>query len=157
MPINSVSSMIKTMQSSLSNENDTEMNGNQVEKFNFMDNFKPVYFVLRLLGLKPFSIVYNSNGEPQRPKITVFDGIWLVISLGVYVLMAYSAEGTEYKKLSAEGFIYVLEYIFLMFGLFCSISTIVIDIFTRRKFVEILRRITIFDKEVRKQATPLIY
>lgn len=148
MTVNSVSSIIKTVHPSPTNENETDKKKNRVKTCNFMGSFKPVYFVLRLFGLKPFSIIYDLNGEPQRPKFTIFDGVWLAISLSVYILMAYSVEEIEFTKFSAESFMYVLVYIFTMFGLFCSISMIVIDFCNRFKFIEILRRITIFDNEV---------
>lgn len=138
--VNSISSLIKATHAPPNN---------QVKETSFMDSFKPVYFVLRLFGLRPYSINYDSNGEPQQPKITLFDGIWLVISLGIYAMMTFFVEGINYKRLSVEGFIYVLGYIFTMYGIFCCILNVMIDVITRFKFVEILRRITIFDKEVR--------
>lgn len=156
MAVNSVSSIIKTVQPPPNDTNETDQNKNRVKTFNFMDSFKPVYFVLRLLGLKPFSITHDSDGEPKRPKITILDGIWLAISLSVYAFMAYSVEGNEHKKLSAVSFMYILGYIFTMFGLFCSVATIVIDICNRFKFVDILRKITIFDNEVRFQRFVLL-
>lgn len=148
---NSASSVIKMVQPSPNNRNnETNKSEDQKKSFNFMDTFKPVYFVSRLLGLEPFSIIYDSNGDAQRPKITIFDGIWFVFSMGVYVMMAYSAEGIECRKESVERFTYILAYIFTIVGLTCSILTIAIDMCNRFKFVEILRKISIFDKEVSK-------
>lgn len=150
MAINSISTAIKMVHPSPTNsDSETNKIKVQVKTFNFMDSFKPVYFILRLLGLRPFSIVYDSNGEAQQPKITIIDGIWFIISMGLYVLMAYSTEGIDRKEFPVEGFVYILGYIFTIFGLFCSILTIVVDMCNRFKFVEILRNITVFDKEVR--------
>lgn len=142
---NSASTVIKMVQPPRNNNNKINENETQVKTLNFMDCFRPVYYISRMFGLKPFSIIYDSNGEVQQSKITKFDGIWFVISMCIYALMAYSVEGNCGPK-----FIFVLGYIFTMFGLTCSVLTIAFDMCNRFEFVEILKKITIFDKEVEK-------
>lgn len=135
---------IKMVQPSPNNSNSkTNDNEAQVRTLNFMQSFRPVYYVSRVFGLKPFSIIYDSNGAVQQSKITKFDGLWFVISMCIYVMMAFSVEESTDGK-----FIFLLGNVFTIFGLACSVLTIIFDMYNRSRFIDILKNISIFDKEV---------
>lgn len=123
---------------------ETNANKAQPEAFNFMKSFRPVYYFSRLIGLMPFTINCDSNGEVQRSAITKSDGVWLVISISIYSLIPFYI-----KVVPGPVFVVILGHIFAIFGSVYSVLTIVVDMCNRSKFIEILRRITAFDKMVR--------
>lgn len=122
-----------------------KINDNEIHKDhpNFAYSFRPVYLFLRLFGLMPFSIIYNSNDEIQKCKITKFDGCWFVISLSMYLLMAIFI-----KVIHVPTSFSILGTIFGILGYTYSFSAIVVNMWNRNRFVKILKQITIFDMEV---------
>lgn len=110
---------------------------------NFAYSFRPVYYFLRFFGLIPFSIIYNSNDEIQKCKITKFDGFWFVISWSMYLLMVSSI-----KIMHVPTSFSILGIIFGILSFTYSFSAIVVNMWNRYKFIKILKQITIFDIEV---------
>lgn len=139
------SSVIKMVQPSLYNRNKTSENEAQVRTFNFMDSFRPVYYFSRIFGLMPFSIICDdTNGEVQQSKITKFDGLWFVISLCFPSLMGYFVQASIKPQL-----IFLLDYVFEISAFIYWILSIVVNMFYRSRFINILKKITTFDEEVR--------
>lgn len=141
---NFISTAIKIIQPSHNNSVKPSENEAQKKKLNFMDSFRPVYYISRVFGLKPFSIIYDTNGDVQQSKITKFDCLWFMISMCIYVMMVIFVE------VHTESYLLMLGYIFTMIGAICSVLIIALDMCTRCEFVDILRKIMNFDKEVKK-------
>lgn len=133
------------VQSSASDKNESNENEIQVEPMNFMYSFRPIYYVSWIFGVMPFSIVYDLNGGVLRPKVTRFDGFWFVILVCLYVSSAFlvrSPPGTHFTLM--------LLYILSILGFIYSFSAIIFNMCYRSKFIDILKRITTFDNEVRR-------
>lgn len=124
--------------------NEANENEAQMKTFNFVDSFRPVYYFSRLFGLMPFTINCDSYGDVQKSTITKFDGFWLVISVVLYSLMPFFI-----NVLSGPFFVIILGYIFAIIGFIYSVLKILVDVCNRSKYIAILKKITIFDKEVR--------
>lgn len=139
----SISSLIKIVQISSNNDKETTRNDGHVKKFNFMSSFRPVYCVSRLFGLMPFSFIYDSNGDVLQSKVTRLDGLWLVISICFYTLTAYYMPLFNKVKLT-----FYLKYICEIVAFICTDLAIIVDLYNRSKFIDIFKKITIFDKEV---------
>lgn len=120
-------------------------------ELNFVYSFRPIYYYSRLLGLMPFSIIYDSNKEPQKPKVRVSDGLWFVVSICFYCMMAIvSYEARKHSRNSSKGSSYVLilgDSFHLISGLLIGALTIAMDMCNRHKLVGILRKFTAFDRE----------
>lgn len=115
----------------------------EAQTLNFMHSFRPVYYISRIFGLMPFTIIYHSNCEVVQSKVTILDALWLVTNVVSYSLSAF------YLKINPGSvFFSLLANIFLKFGLFYSASVIAIDMCNRYKFIEIFKKFTTFDKEV---------
>lgn len=70
----------------MNDENIKQSEKAQVENVCFSYGFQPIYYFSRAIGLMPYSVVYNnSNGEIQAHRIYIRDGLWLVVSLCVYI------------------------------------------------------------------------
>lgn len=139
----SSSTVIKIVKPSICNHDETNANVAQSKTFNFMDSFRPVYYVSRIFGLMPFSIICDINGEIQQSKITKFDGLWFVFSMCFHSLMAFFVQGFIETKLN-----YLLGYVFEIFGITYCVLSLAFNMYNRSKFIDIIREITAFDIEV---------
>lgn len=124
---------------------------NRVEKRNFGYSFLPIYYFSRVFGLMPYSIVYNARGEIQKSQVRMIDGLWFIISICIYVLVAF----TNYLNVklpeemtTVSVALYFGHYMLLIEGLLVSAITIGLDMYNRHKLVVILKSFISFDKEV---------
>lgn len=120
------------------------------KKHDFAYSFLPIYYFSRFFGLMPFSFIYDSDGEIQAPRISIFDGAWFVISICIYVSAAF----TNFqiislpKEMVIASALYFGHYILLIQGLLVCAIAIGLDMCNRNKLVTILKTFIAFDKEV---------
>lgn len=117
----------------------------------FFYSLRPIYFVSRLFGLLPFSIIRDSSGVVQNARVNSFDLIWFFIALCIYLSMAWIC----YKSVEArqERLSYTMvigDGVILTLSLINSANMIIMDMFNRFKFIEILKKFSFFDDEVIK-------
>lgn len=137
--------MVKT---SANNENSPIENEIPVKRINFLYIFRPIYYFSRISGLMPFSITYGANGEVQRPKITILDGIWFVISIFVNSLQVYLTLRVMFVKQTSPTFVMILGNTFLLMTTIYGVGAVAMDMCNRFKFIEILKSLAIFDNQV---------
>ena len=121
------------------------------KKRDFAYSFLPIYYFSRLFGLMPYSIVYDSIGEIQTPRVRTIDGIWFIISICIYVLAAFTnfQSITSPKEMTmVSDALYFGHYMLLIEGLLVSAVSIGFDMHNRYKLVTILKAFICFDKEV---------
>lgn len=122
-------------------------------------SYRPIYYFSRIFGLMPFSIIYSSDGRAQKPRVSVFDGLWFVISICIYILMAV----ISYKNIilptnSNSSYLMILgDYVLLILGLFIGALTIGMDMCNRFKIVDILKMFDTFDNKVKQDVIPKYY
>lgn len=118
---------------------------------NFAYSFRPIYFFSRAFGLLPFSLIFDSKGDIERARVSVFDGLWFKVSVSLYLLMAFicyqNIELSQDQK--ASPILIVGDASFLIFGLIYDAVSIVFDMINRNKLVDILKMLTAFDNEVK--------
>lgn len=119
---------------------------------NFAFSVRPIYFFSRACGLLPFSINQNSSGEIQEPKISLFDAVWFGISVCAYSAMAY----IFYHNLrltqdpNTKSYFLVLgDYMLYISVLIYGIVARAMDMCNRFKLIDILKKFSMFDKEVK--------
>lgn len=118
----------------------------------FVDSFKPINYFLRILGLMPFSIGRTSNGNISAPEIKKIDGLWFLLTISIYSIVAIAS--FEYVKFKRESnlHLHMVEvshhYLHLTMGLIFSVVFIGMDMYNRYNLVDLLKKFTIFDKEV---------
>lgn len=121
-----------------------------VQRFNFSHSFRPTYIVSRIFGLMPFSIVYYPNGDVDRPRVSIFDGLWFAVSLclytcGIYVASAYQIYSQPTSKMSV---VLIIGFsVCSLLGLLLGYISIFSDMVNRFKLIDIVRNFTIFDQE----------
>lgn len=123
----------------------------RVDHLNFLHSFSPVYYYSRIFGLMPFSIDCDTGQGIQKPQVNIFDGIWFLVSILIYLLMAFiSYNGMKLPQDSnTASFILILgDYVLLILGLIYSALIIIFDMYNRFKLIEILNKFITFDKEV---------
>lgn len=122
------------------------------EKLNFSFSFWPIYYFARVCGQMPFSILIYPNGAIAGPKMYKRDLIWFAIAMCIHcAFICMSVHIIQFTHVPNE-IISVLHFgnltawfIMLLFG----ISMIVLDAYKRNEIVDILKKITVFDREVR--------
>lgn len=122
---------------------------------NFAYSFRPVYYVSRAFGLMPYTIIYDTNGEPIKPKITARDSLWMTISVFIYLTLGYSAYQNMAlpENRSTTSYILILgDSVLLILSLVFGGQLIIMDFFNRFKLVDVVKKITAFDVEVSHQS-----
>lgn len=120
------------------------------QKYDFVYSNWPTYFFSRAVGLMPFSIVLSSNGRIQRARVGMYDLIWFVISVSWYILLAFvSYLDLKLPQNPNESFILKLgDHLLLIYGLCHGAFMILMDMYNRRKIVELAQKCFAFDREV---------
>lgn len=148
----SIQSVVEMAQSSVENQFKITIGKVPILKFDFTYSFRPIYILSRIFGQMSFSIIYYPNGEIQRPEVSKFDAVWFVISLGlnfyaaycIFVLFKTQEDSNFLPKISLFSVISIFILLLLLNLLAC-----VSDICNRFKFMDILKKITLFDKKVK--------
>lgn len=119
----------------------------------FSYGLRPIYYFSRAVGLLPFSFIRNSHGEIQEARVTLTDCLWFVISICLYLFMAYICyEGVELPRDPNQSFILIIgDSVLIILGLAYSAVAVAVDMFNRSKIVSVLKNLTEFDREVRNQ------
>lgn len=124
----------------------------RVGKYNFVHSFRPVYYLSRIFGLMPFTMkLCDTNQRIQKAQVTVFDGVWFLISISLYISMAIIAWKTmdlPQKTIQSSYILILGDNLLLIVGLVYSALIIAFDMHNRSKLVEILNKFVTFDKEV---------
>lgn len=135
--------MVKMVQPSANVQKRINEKEDQTNNLNFAYSFRPVYYILRFLSLMPFTITYDLNGEVQKCAVTKFDVLWIGIPLSMYLLMtSYMEILTHLPPVLLLG----TELGILIFT--HNLLTILVNMYNRYRFIDILKKITNFDKEV---------
>lgn len=124
----------------------------QLKLMSFGSVFRPLHCLARSWGLAPFSIAIDSNGELQRPKIHLCDGLWaFAITLLYASFVNYSVEAFNFARtcLDKETWILILcARILTIFAFVYGILTIIINLCNRFKLINMIKMFVRFDEEV---------
>lgn len=117
----------------------------------FQHDFQSIYYFSRCIGLWPFTIEYNSNGPINAARVHLFDCLWFLIAICLYLTaLLYSLEHTKsiqnvHEKYFFWNYIYKINhYPSLSFGTVC----IVLNMLNRKRLVNILNKFAFFDQKV---------
>lgn len=116
----------------------------------FTHSFRPIYYFARIFGSMPYTIYCDSNGNAHEPKVRIVDGVWFVISMCIFLSMAFfSYRNMEsLQNPNTSSYILILgDQILLILCLIFGAQIIGMDMLNRDKLVDILKKITAFDKE----------
>lgn len=119
---------------------------------NVQHNFKAIYYFSRCFGLWPFTIAYNANGSIKEACLCQFDYLWFLISICVYLTaLHFTYEHIKTLQfLNEKAFFSHLIYNLIQIPpLLLGVIGSVFDMLNRRRLVNILKKFTIFDEEVR--------
>lgn len=119
-------------------------------RMNFAYSFRPIYYCSRIFGLKPFSIIFDSNGQVQEPRVRICDGLWFVISICSYLSLTYVLyqERMHPGVSSLPSILKIGGNIHMILSHVFSAFIVAMDMFNRSKLVDILKMFNTFDDEV---------
>lgn len=108
------------------------------------------YLVARCFGLMPFSIEYDVQHKLSKVYLTVFDCLWFVIAITIYVLLiVYSILDYKFDELSNTD--KIARLVVYCGGSITVIVSIVMDMINRKRIWKIVTLLNEFDVEVNKK------
>lgn len=144
---------IKTVATSQFDSDAFVRNPADEKRIDFAYSLRPIYYFSRGVGLLPFSFIRNSNGEIQGTRVTVLDSLWFVTSICMYLFMAFICyKSVELPRDPNHSLILVIgDSLLIISGLVYSAVAVIVDMSNRVKIVNVLKKLTEFDKEVGNQ------
>lgn len=121
-----------------------------LKKSNFTYGIQPIYYFSRIFGYMPFKLVHDSNGLIKGARITLFDILWTVFSIGLHLFATIHflltagcmTENFEISVILANG-TKTLVILRRLFNCLC----LGMEICNRFKLVDILKKLNSFDEE----------
>lgn len=118
---------------------------------NLYDLIRPIYVISRIFGMLPFRILRSSTGDIVGQYVGPIDLIWFFVTIGIYFFLAFSSiqniaadQHWETKSLFSIG-----DNFIVLYDITTAILTIILDMFNRHHFINILKKFIEFDKKVR--------
>lgn len=120
---------------------------------NFAYSFRPIYYFSRIFGFAPFTIMHDSNGTIQVPKIRAFDIVWLILSIFAQVLSPILFFRNEKYSIHHISLTILIrsDIIIIAVRTIFIILAIILEMSKRYKMVEILKKIIDFDEDVSEE------
>lgn len=119
-------------------------------RLNFVTSLWPFYLFSRSLGLLPFSVKFDANGEIKKARVSVFDLLWFGLAISFYLSLAFFYFGSFNEQQISTSTSYILflgDSLFNLNGLLYGVVIIIMDMCNRHKLVDILKRLSFFEKE----------
>lgn len=129
----------------------TEPPRNHCRKNEFAQNFRVIYIVSRVLGLMPFTVAYNMNGEIEKPTVTKLDVLWFLTSICVYSLGIYKLSQLIFPRgedIYTSPLVVLSDNMSVMLGLILGLTCSIFDMCNRHKLISIVKQFVDFDKKV---------
>lgn len=111
---------------------------------------RPIYYFSRILGLLSFSIIRDMNGEIQNIRVHLFDLLWFMVSICVFlilIIMACISVDLPQKTNSTRLLIFG-QRVHSILVLINAAIMIIMDMCNRFRILNIVQKFTTFDKEV---------
>lgn len=126
-------------------------NTSKLQPRNFQISFQPIQYFSRCIGLWPFTVAYDSNGLIKEARVHLFDKLWFLISICLYLTALFHTYKNSLKSQDLKAKFFFSTLIFKIYQippLFFGTIGIVLDMYNRNRLVDILNKIAIFDREV---------
>lgn len=124
--------------------------GTASKNIDFVYNLKSIHLYSRLFGLVPFTLVRDSNGEVQKPHVGKIDLLWFMISISLYLYLAYAywivVSGMQDARRSS--ILQLGDTMLIVLGLIYGAAICIIDMYNRTRIAEFLKHFLLFDKNV---------
>lgn len=121
------------------------------KKVSFIHGLRPIYYFSRVLGLMPFSIIYDSNEKIKGPNISKLDGLWFVIQISLHLSMIYlinfNIRVAKQRNKTSSSTITTSDSLLLLSELFFGMVIMCINMCNRFKIIDVLNKFTIFDSK----------
>lgn len=118
----------------------------------FFNTWRSIYHFPRAFGLMPFSIICGTNGEVCRAQVKLFDLFWFTFSICLNLFSSFfGLDKLTFQHGKVEE-IDVLRSIIQLNDVVQFIlppTIIAISMYNRSCFIDILKELTSYDKEVR--------
>lgn len=122
---------------------------NQANSINFYHLIQPVYYASRIFGFTPFSLKFNTKSEVSGCKVKVRDFVWFLVSLFIYISMAYLTWCTlNVPNMEYSYILFIGNHAVVIFGMICGVIDVIFDMCNRNRLTDIIIKMNTFDKEV---------
>lgn len=125
-------------------------------ELNIFHIFRRNYIKSRCFGLMPFTIRWNANNTIDGTIVTVFDILWFLAALGIYLTLAYFTVAMYlYSNLAKAMVLFIGRRIILFLGLIFGFINICMDMFNRNRIVKIFNDFYEFDQIIGLQCVQI--
>lgn len=112
-------------------------------------SLRPIIYLSRVFGFMCFSMRRGTNGEIGKPKVTKWDALWFIISLGIHTSLTYLVHIMRPQFTETPTFVLRMgDHLLLLIEFVFGIVILIIDLCNRFKTAIIFKRFIIFDSEV---------
>lgn len=122
-------------------------------------SLRTIYYFSRFIGLLPFSIIRDRNGDVKEVRVSLFDFLWCSIAVCLYLSMAFICFQTMNlpKKANSTHILVLGDCIHCILGLINAAIMIVMDMCNRFRILNILKKFALFDKQVTTEDFLFVY
>lgn len=113
----------------------------------FASIFRPIYYFSRVFGMLPFSIIYDSNGEVQEPKVRTFDVLWFVGSISLRLSIAFISIQQVKLDPGAPHVLTLGGFVLIILSHVFGAVAAGMEMCNRYIIIDILKMVNTFDKE----------
>lgn len=129
-------------------------------EYDFAYCFRPFHYISRIFGYMPFSIIFDSKNAICRPTIRVFDILWFIVATFLYISMAIVCARFLKNSYTSSTVLSDGDRLILIVSIVFGFLLIVMDMYNRFKFVDMLNKFKRSDEEVRSIShfsTPFLF
>ena len=111
---------------------------------------RPVRWFARVFGLVPFAIRFNAKTNKALCKVRLFDGIWLVTSLFIYVGSMWFNLYYDFHREQTNSYVLILGgRITVVGGCFLCGFCVFLDMVNRHRILEVFQKVFDFDQSAK--------
>lgn len=115
----------------------------------------PIYVISRIFGFLPFSLAYDRKLRTTIVRVTVFDIIWLCLSLLLHIFFfIFNWIADQQSQVTDSRILIISGRLTLWGGFFMAIFAMLMDLLNRNRIWEIIVKFNEFDEEIHQLGAP---
>lgn len=109
--------------------------------------FRPIYYLSRIWGLAPFSIITHSNRAIKKTKIRLRDVLFFLFSIVINLSFSFISY-KRYKLLEKPDTLELCIYLFEIFSFAYGTLLAIMNVCCRTLWIDMLKMFNRFDRKV---------
>lgn len=107
-----------------------------------------IYVMSRVFGLMPFSVDYVVKEKRSKVHVSVFDWLRFFITIFIYAYLISYSISFDIERMPTTPMEFYLSVLLLACSCILVLSSIIMDMFNRKRIWKIMINLNVFDREV---------